>query len=139
MRIVLDTNLVVRAAGQRGGLARDLLMLALSAPNTLVLSHSLYAEVRKVLHYPRIRAMHGLNDEDIQRFLDFLVLGSEPISLGSYHFGPLVGLDPTDDMVLLTATAGQADVLATNNKHFFAPEVSNLPKPIASASCVMST
>jgi hypothetical protein len=29
----------------------------------------------------------------------------------------------TDDMVLLTATAGQADVLGTNNRHFFAPDV----------------
>lgn len=41
----------------------------------------------------------------------------------SYHIGPIIGLDPTDDMVLLTATGGRADVLGTNNKHLFAPDV----------------
>lgn len=123
MRVVLDTNLIVRAAGDRAGLARELLLLALNERHTLVLSHSLYAEVEKVLHYPRIRALHGWNDEEIRRFLDFLVVGSEQVTVLGYHIGPLVGLDPTDDMVLLTATAGQADVLGTNNRHFFAPDV----------------
>jgi putative PIN family toxin of toxin-antitoxin system len=123
MRVVLDTNLIVRAAGNRAGLARELLLLALDERHTLVLSHSLYAEVEKVLHYPRIRALHGWNDEEIRRFLDFLVVGSEHITVIGYRIGPLVGVDPSDDMVLLTATAGQADVLGTNNRHFFAPDV----------------
>ena len=123
MRVVLDTNLVVRAVGDRAGLGREILMLALSDAHTLVLSNSLFSEIRKVLHYPHIRKIHGLDDKDIQDFLDYLVVGSEPISVLSYHIGPLVGLDPTDDMVLLTATAGHADVLGTNNTHLFAPDV----------------
>jgi putative PIN family toxin of toxin-antitoxin system len=123
MRVVLDTSLIVRAAGDQAGLARELLLLAFDERHTLVLSHSLYAEVEKVIHYPRIRALHGWNAEEIQRFLDFLVLGSEHVTVLGYHIGPLVGLDPTDDMVLLTATAGQADVLGTNNRHLFAPDV----------------
>ncbi|HEX3659333.1 MAG TPA: putative toxin-antitoxin system toxin component, PIN family [Pirellulales bacterium] len=123
MRVVLDTNLIVRAAGDRPGLGRDLLVLALGPRHTLVLSHSLYAEVEKVLHYPRMRALHGWNDAEIRRFLDLLAVGSEQVTVFGYHIGPLVGLDPTDDMVLLTATAGRADVLGTNNQHFFAPGV----------------
>jgi putative PIN family toxin of toxin-antitoxin system len=123
MRVVLDTNLVVRGVGVRAGLARELLLLATSDAHTLILSHSLYAEIEKVLHYPCVRALHGLNDAEICSFLEFLVAASEPITVLSYHIGPLVGLDPTDDMVLLTATAGRADVLGTNNRHFFAPEV----------------
>jgi putative PIN family toxin of toxin-antitoxin system len=123
MRVVLDTNLIVRAAGDRAGFARELLLLALDERHTLVLSHSLYAEVERVLHYPRIRALHGWNDDEIRRFLDFLAVGSEHVTVLGYHIGPLVGLDPTDDMVLLTATAGQADILGTNNRHFFAHDV----------------
>ena len=123
MRVVLDTNLVVRAVGERGGLGREILMLALSDAHTLVLSNSLFAEIRKVLHYPHVRKMHGLNDQEIQDFLDFLVAGSEQVSMLTYHIGPLVGLDPSDDMVLLTTTAGHADVLGTNNNHFFVPDV----------------
>ena len=65
MRVVLDTSLIVRAAGDQTGLARELLLLALDERHTLVLSHSLYAEVEKVLHYPRIRALHGWNAEEI--------------------------------------------------------------------------
>jgi putative PIN family toxin of toxin-antitoxin system len=122
MRVVLDTNLIVRAAGQTG-LACDLLSLALDERHTLVMSHSLYAEVEKVLHYPRIRALHGWDDAEIRSFLALLVAGSEQVTVLGYRIGPLVGLDPTDDMVLLTATAGQADFLGTNNRHLFAPDV----------------
>lgn len=128
MRVVLDTNLVVRAAGDQAGLGREILLQALSDRHTLVLSHSLFAEIRKVLHYPPVRALHGLDDADIQRFLDHLAAGSEHVSVLSYHIGPLVGVDPTDDMVLLTATGGQADVLGTNNKHFFEPGVQRFAK-----------
>jgi putative PIN family toxin of toxin-antitoxin system len=122
MRVVLDTNLIVRAAGQ-AGVARELLSLALDERHTLVLSHSLYAEIQKVLRYPRVRALHGWDDVEVRRFLDLLVTGSEQVTALGYHIGPLVGLDPRDDMVLLTATAGQADLLGTNNKHLFVPDV----------------
>lgn len=123
MRIVLDTNLIVRGVGGQTGLGREILMHALSDRHTLILSHSLFAEIRKVLHYPHVRQLHGLNDDDIQRFLDLLAIGTEHVSVLSYHIGPLVGLDPADDMVLLTATAGQAEVLGTNNNHLFEPGV----------------
>jgi predicted nucleic acid-binding protein len=103
-------------------------MQALSDRHTLVLSHSLFAEIRRVLHYPSLRALHGLDDDEIQRFLDQLALGSEHVSVLGYHIGPLVGLDPTDDMVLLTATAGQADLLGTNNKHLYASDVQQFAK-----------
>ena len=55
--------------------------------------------------------------------MEFLIAGSELITVLSYQFGPIVGLDPNDDMVLLTATAGNADAIGTNNKHFFTREV----------------
>jgi hypothetical protein len=76
-----------------------------------------------VLHYLRLRALHGWGDAEIRRFLDLLVAGSERVNVFSYHIGPLVGLDPKDDMVLLAATAGGADLLGTNNRHLFAPDV----------------
>jgi putative PIN family toxin of toxin-antitoxin system len=122
MRVVLDTNIVVRAAHRGTGPGRELLLLAMSERHTLVLSHPLYAEIEKVIRYPRVRSLHGLDDADIRKFLDFLITGSELIAAISYHIGPIVGLDPNDDMVLLTATAGAADAIGTNNKHFFMPD-----------------
>ena len=123
MRVVLDTNLIVRATSNHPGLARELLSLALDQRHTLVLSHSLYAEIEKVLHYPRVRALNGWEDADVRHFLDLLVVGSEQVTVLGYQIGPLVGLDPKDDMVLLTATAGQADARGTNNRHLFMPDV----------------
>lgn len=123
MRVVLDTNLVVRAASKRGGVARDLLLLAMNEPHTMLLSHSLYSEIRKVMHYPRLRAMHELGDADIQLFLDYLVVGCEQVHVAFTPTAPIVQDDPTDDIVLLAAVAGSADAVGTNNRHFFAPEV----------------
>ncbi|HET6883520.1 MAG TPA: putative toxin-antitoxin system toxin component, PIN family [Pirellulales bacterium] len=123
MRVVLDTNLVVRAASKRGGLARELLLLAMNEPQTMLLSHSLYAETRKVMHYPRLRAVHELSDADIQLFLDHLVVGVEQVEVASAPITPIVGFDPTDDIVLLAAVAGHADAIGTNNRHFFTQDV----------------
>ena len=123
MRVVLDTNLIVRAAGGRGGLGHQLFLLAISEPHRLLLSHSLYAEIRKVMHYPHLRALHGLDDLEIQSFLDHLVMHSEQVNVSSVTVGPLVGLDPTDDAILLAAVAGSADAIGTKNRHFFAPDV----------------
>ncbi|HJT32353.1 MAG TPA: putative toxin-antitoxin system toxin component, PIN family [Pirellulales bacterium] len=123
MRVVLDTNLIVRAAGDRAGLGRELLLLAISEPHALLLSHSLYSEVRKVMHYPRLRALHGLDDAGIQSFLDHLIAGSEQVQVTAAPVGPIVGFDPADDAVLLTGVAGSANAIGTNNRHFFAPDV----------------
>ena len=40
--------------------------------------------------------------------------------------GPLIAADPHDDHVLLTAIAGKADVLGTNNRHFFSADVAQI-------------
>jgi putative PIN family toxin of toxin-antitoxin system len=124
MRVVLDTNLIVRAAGERASFGLDLVLLAISKPHALLLSHPLYAEVRKVMHYPRLRVFHGLDDAGIQSFLDDLVAVTEQVNVAMHRgTSPLVGSDPTDDSVLLTAVAGRAGAIGTNNRHSFAPEV----------------
>lgn len=115
MRVVLDTNLVVRAAGGPTGLGRELLRLAISEPHSLLLSHSLYAEIRKVMHYPHVRAFHRLDDAEIQSFLDHLVTAAEPVNIGALQVGPLIGVDPTDDTVLLTAVVGSAEWVAARS------------------------
>ena len=75
MRIVLDTNLVVRAARPGHNLGRAILSEALSDRHTLILSNALYFEVYKVLFYGNIRRMHGLDDTRIIEFLDALAEG----------------------------------------------------------------
>lgn len=51
MRIVLDTNILVRANPKVSpqGLARDLLLTTVSGPHTLILSPAIMVEVQRVL------------------------------------------------------------------------------------------
>lgn len=126
MRIVIDTNLVVRAARPQASLARSILLEALSERHSLILSNSLYFEIYKVMYYERVRALHGLDDEGILEFMEALAEGCVPVATHALGPGPLVPADPQDDHVLLAAIAGQADFLGTNNRHFFAPEVERI-------------
>ena len=126
MRIVLDTNLVVRAARPRPSIARSILLEALGEKHTLILSNALYLEIYKVMYYDRVRAQHGLDDAAILEFMEGLAEGSLPVALPPSGPAPLIAADPRDDHVLLTAIAGHADILGTNNRHFFAPEVERL-------------
>ncbi len=117
MRVVLDTNLVVRAARPGHNLGRAILSEALSDRHTLILSNALYFEIYKVLFYDNVRRMHGLDDAKILEFLDALAEGCLTVSTNPLGPGPLVAADPRDDHVLLTAIAGNADALGTNNRH----------------------
>ena len=123
MRIVLDTNLVVRAARPRASLARSILLEALSDRHTLILSNSLFLEIYKVMHYSRIRMQHGLDDATIREFMEQLSESCFRVALPAPGPSPLIAADPRDDHVLMTAIVGSAQILGTNNRHFFAPEV----------------
>jgi putative PIN family toxin of toxin-antitoxin system len=118
VRIVLDTNILVRAnptvAPQ--GLARDLLLTTLSGPHTLILSPAILAEVRRVLAYPHVQARWLLTPETIEQYLAFLVAAGilvEPSPTPSH-----VVSDPDDDPILQTAISGRADVLCTRDVAF---------------------
>jgi hypothetical protein len=65
MRIVLDTNLIVRAARPGASLARRILLAALGDQHTLILSNALYFEAYKVLFEDAVRQLHGLSDAEI--------------------------------------------------------------------------
>jgi predicted nucleic acid-binding protein len=63
MRIVLDTNVLARAAMRTSGLGRELLLRCTENPHVLVLSEFIISEVSRVLRYPRVRKSHGLSDQ----------------------------------------------------------------------------
>ena len=123
MQVVLDTNLIVRAARPRASLARSILLAAISEPHRLLLSSSLFFEMYRVMHYDYVRLLHELTNREIDEFLDSLYQACIPVYPKPISVGPLVGADPTDDHVLLAAISGHADVLGTNNRHFFDPSV----------------
>jgi predicted nucleic acid-binding protein len=61
MRVLLDTNILVRANPRAGGSARALFAeLARSPEHTLIVSPFLLEEVERVLAYPRLQALWPL-------------------------------------------------------------------------------
>lgn len=109
MRIVLDTNILVRANPlvSPRELARNLLLTAVSVPHALILSPAIPTEVGRVLNYPHVRARWPLTQEAIRQYLVFLEAAG--ILLEPPPAPVAVVSDPDDDPILQTAIVGRAD------------------------------
>lgn len=118
MRIVLDTNILTRAAASLEGPARELVNLILANPrHVLILSEPLITEVRSVLGRPYFRERRGITAEDTERFCSAIEHQAEMVA--PEVEAPVIVEDPADDQVLYTAVAGRADVLCTLDRHFY--------------------
>ena len=118
MRVVLDTNILVRANPRTSpqGLARDLLLTIVSGPHVLVLSPAILVEVQRVMSYPRLQALWPLSEEAIEQYLAFLEAAGVLTRIPKVF--PAVVSDPDDDPILQTAIVGRADVLCTRDEAF---------------------
>jgi putative PIN family toxin of toxin-antitoxin system len=118
VRIVLDTNILVRANPRVSpeGLARELLLTIVFGPHELVLSTWILTEVRRVLNYPHVRKRWPLTEEEMGNYLSALQEAAFLVELPESL--PAVVSDPDDDPILQTAILGQADVLCTRDAAF---------------------
>lgn len=113
MRLVIDTNVVVSAQAW-GGTPRKLLELAAAGEVSLYTSAPLLAELARVLAYPKV-----LTALEARGFsLDDLVLGYAELAtvVTPAAIGSTIAADPTDDLVLATALAAQADLIVSGDK-----------------------
>ena len=122
MRIVLDTNILVRAAGDENGLAGKLLQLIAPGPHVLLISQHILGEVSRVLAYSRLQARWRLTPERIDEFAARLAALAEIVHSPTAP-RKLVLADPDDDAIVHTALSGRADVLCTRDVHFSHPDV----------------
>lgn len=116
MRVLLDTNVLVRATGKASSPARELFLRLLDPPHTLVASTFLVDEVRRVLNYPRVRSIHGLAPDQVDEYVRDLRSATEMIDMPTplaFH----VTHDPDDDPIIATSVLGRVDVLCTLDKH----------------------
>ena len=123
MRIVLDTNVLVRANAKALGPAHELIRAIIDGPSVLILLPFLISEVERVLFYPRVRSLWQLSDSGIREHLDLLKANAELIYPTQTE--RTVVVDPQDDAVIHTATAGRADVICTLDRHFYAEGVTS--------------
>jgi uncharacterized protein len=121
LRVVLDTNTLIRAHSRAPSLARALLRGILQQDHRLVLSSEILAEVTRVLRYPRFQRLYGLTEAELLEYVQFLQSISVLIPLDHSFWAPL--RDPSDLAILQTAIQGEADILCTSDNDFFEPPV----------------
>lgn len=122
MRIVLDTNILVRAANPFRGPAKELLDFCQSEPHVLCLSDFLLTELNRVLKYEHLRPKHQLTDAGIDRYVADIRKAGHVIDVEP-AFVIAVTMDPDDDAIVATAVVAGADVLCTLDRHLHAPPV----------------
>jgi putative PIN family toxin of toxin-antitoxin system len=122
VRILLDSNILVRSFAKSRGLAHELLLAILAGDHTLILSNEMLFEVARVLRYPRLAMVHQQNEEAIYNFTGWLRQASEIIPINPLAPAPV--RDRNDVFVLQTALSGEADVLCTCDRDFFEPPAS---------------
>lgn len=124
MRIVLDTNILVRANAKAKGPARRLLQLIVDSPeHVLLLSPFLLMELERVFSYDRVRISTRLSDEEVAEYLGYLRAKEVSEMVFPGPAPSVVPSDSDDDPVVHTAVVGRADVLCTLNRHFYHPAV----------------
>jgi putative PIN family toxin of toxin-antitoxin system len=115
MRVVLDTNILVRAAADEHGLAGRLLREIASGPHVLVSSPYVFSEVSRVLAYPRLQARWQLDEKTAGEFVSRVHDIAEIV----LTIAPerIVAADADDDPIVQTAVLGGVDVLCTRDAH----------------------
>lgn len=125
MRLLLDTNILARAAGPIRGLAHELVRFATQHRHELLLSPFLVTELGRVLRYDRVRSVHGLSDDEIDVFVDDLARVAVMVSPVNFPSIPSLA-DKDDEHVVYAAIEGQADVLCTLDRHLLRREIIEL-------------
>jgi len=117
VRIVFDSNMLVRAHQHAQGPARRALLQVIAAQDVIVLSGYILSELGRVLRYPRLSQRSGLTPNDIAAYLEQLANISWLVTPEAVP--PLLLRDAEDAPILGTALAGKADFLCTRDTHFF--------------------
>ncbi len=117
MRIVLDTNILVRAGAKARGPARELLEIIVSSPkHRLVLSPFLLRELERVFSYLRVQKFSKLTADEVAEYLSYL----HTPEIGEIVFPgaapSVVPSDPDDDPVVHTAVTGQTVLRASSDE-----------------------
>lgn len=112
---MLDTNLYVSMAIRPGGVPDQVRGAWRDRRFILVTSPPLLTEFRRVLAYPKLRALIRLSPKEEEELLRLLVEEAE-ITPGTLQVAAIAA-DPADNMVLACAIEGHADYMVSGDEH----------------------
>lgn len=121
-KIVLDTNIIVRAVASPSGLASELLRRTIADGNLLCTSNFMLAELDRVLRYPRVKKIHGLSDIELEDFVRSIQQVALIVEIDAAK-SDRVTRDRNDDPVIETAVRAKANYLCSIDKDIGAKEV----------------
>ncbi len=113
MRVVVDTNVIVRAVIKPTGAVGSVLLHLRQGDYTLLYDQSLLEELVDVLNRPRIRDKYRLTQRDIQTVVGLILLRGEAVTVRERI---AACRDPKDDKFLEVAVAGEADVIVSGDQ-----------------------
>jgi len=112
MRVVVDTNILIRALIKPEGSVGPVLTRLLAGDYVLVYTDALLDELLEKLALPRIRVKYGIDDDVVESLLQVLVLRGE-------HVVPQrsvrISRDPDDDRVIEAALEGGVDFIVSGD------------------------
>jgi len=115
--MVLDTDVLVAAFRSERGASRALLLAALEARYTLLVSTALWLEYEAVLTRTEQLAAMRLTADEVRNALAALAVVAEPVLI-HFLWRPVL-TDADDEHVLDLAMNGRADLLVTFNQSDF--------------------
>ncbi len=115
IRAVLDTNQLVSMTIRPGGGADQIRHAWQERRFSLLTSPPLLAEFRRVLAYPKLRALIRLSQEEEESLLRLLVEEAE-ITAGTLQVH-VVEADPADNAVVACAIEGHANYIVSGDTH----------------------
>ena len=113
MRVVVDTNILVRAVIRPHGTVGPVLLRLRHGEYTLLYARPLLEELVDVLNRPRIREKYRLTGQDIQAIVGLILLRGERVAPAERI---TACRDPKDDKFLEVAVAGKADVIVSGDQ-----------------------
>jgi len=114
MRVVLDANQYVSAVLKPSSKPAEVVQLALEKKLALLASEAILEEIERVLCYPKLKKIHQLNTEEIDRYIQE-IQEAATITPGKLKI-QAVKEDPTDDKYLVCAVEGEADYIVTGDQ-----------------------
>ncbi|HRQ40268.1 MAG TPA: putative toxin-antitoxin system toxin component, PIN family [Chloroflexota bacterium] len=112
----MDTNLFVSSLLVKSGLPAQALDAWRQRKCLLVTSPSLIAEIVNTLNYPHIRHKYPITDEHIIKLVTLLEQDALVVP-GTANVSGVIPADPDDEMILACALDGQADFIASGDRH----------------------
>ena len=118
MKVVFDANVIISAFISSRGAPRQIVDQWRAEVFELLTSEAILQEVGRVLHYPKIAALHRLTETELREFLTLL---REESTLVTTTETLAVSPDESDNRYLECAVAGGADYLVTGDKRHLLP------------------